>query len=287
MGTIKKIAVCCLSGGYKNAFTQGVLTAFEEKGLLADVYTACSSSALIAAFAAFQGMKQLDLTLWENGYAISREDGGDQSRAMLHSIQQLSPVIKSRLWEPSSARLAIATSRVSTGEVAAVVQSEGARRLGQKLLLSAMRHDAEWKDKNLRSELFDTHPDVKSRLKSRLLTKENFDEVAYATTRMLHAWKIPASIENCAYMDGSYSSHFPVDFLRGLKCDRILCIATEKAKVFTNLFMEEEIPSRIDGVPVDTVKPDFDLKDMGLDYYTITGEGLHNGFEHGYHKGMQ
>lgn len=283
MGTIKKIAVCCLSGGYKNAFTQGVLTAFEEKGLLADVYTACSSSALIAAFAAFRGMKQLDLTLWENGYAISREDGGDQSRAMLHSIQQLSPVIKSRLWEPSSARLAIATNRVTTDEAAAVVQSESARRLGQRLLLNAMRHNAEWKDKNLRSELFDTHPDAKSRM----LTKENFDDVAYATTRMLHAWQIPACIENRAYVDGSYSSHFPADFLRELKCDRILCIATEKDKVFTNLFMEEEIPSCIDGVPVDIVKPDFDLKDMGLDYYTITGEGLNNGFEHGYHKGMQ
>lgn len=283
MGNINKIAICCLSGGYKNAFTQGVLTAFEESGLKGDVYTACSSSALIAAFAAFGEIKQLDLTLWENGYAISQEDGGDQSRAMLHSIQELAPVIKSKLWEPSASRLVIATSRITTSDAIAIAQSEGAKRLGQKLLLNALRHNPEWKDQNLQLELFDTWADEKGRL----LTRENFHEVAYATTRMLHAWKIPAYIENRAYIDGSYSSHFPVDFLAKLKCERIICIGAEKDKVFTNIFMQEEIPCQIGGTSIDIIKPDVDLKDIGLDYYTITNDGLNSGFEHGYHRGLQ
>ena len=282
MENTNKVAVCCMAGGYKNAFTQGVLTAFEENGLIADVYTACSSSTLIAAFAAFRGMGQLNLTLWKNGYAISQEDGGDQSQAMLQSIQQLSPTIKSNLWEPSSSRLVIATSRIITSDAAAAAQSEGAKRLGQMLLLNAMRHKTEWKDKNLESELFGTNTDGRTRL----LTKENFNEVAYATTRMLHAWKIPASIENCAYIDGSYTSHFPTKFLSELKCGRIICISAEKEKVFTNIFMQEEIPFQIDGVLVDVIKPDIDLKEVGLDFYKITEEGLNIGYKHGYKKGV-
>lgn len=112
-------------------------------------------------------------------------------------------------------------------------------------------------------------------------------EVAYATTRMLHAWKIPAYIGNSAYIDGSYSSHFPVDFLAGLGCERIICIGVEKGKVFTNIFMQEEIPSHIGGTFIDIIKPDIELKDIGLDYYTITDNGLSSGFEHGYRIGLQ
>lgn len=282
MENTNKVAVCCMAGGYKNAFTQGVLTAFEENGLTADVYTACSSSTLIAAFAAFKGIRQLNLALWENGYTISQEDGGDQSRAMLHSIQQLSSKIKSNLWEPSSSRLVIATSHIITNDAATAAQSEGAKRLGQMLLLNAMRHKTEWKDNNLESELFGTYLDGRTRL----LTKENFNEVAYATTRMLHAWKIPACIEGRAYIDGSYTSHFPTKFLTELKCGRIICISVEKEKVFTNIFMQKEIPFQIDGVLVDVIKPDIDLKELGLDFYKITEDGLNIGYKHGYEKGL-
>lgn len=282
MENTNKIAICCMAGGYKNAFTQGVLTAFEESGLIADVYTACSSSALIAAFAAFRGIRQLNLTLWENGYTISQEEGGDQSRAMPHSIQRLSPEIKRSLWEPSSSRLVITASHVTTSAAVAAVQSDSAKRLGQMLLLNAMRHKTEWKDKNLESELFDTCSDGRTRL----LTKENFNEVAYTTTRMLHAWKMPACIGNGAYIDGSYTSHFPTGFLTELKCERIICISAEKDKAFTNIFMQEEIPSQIDGVPVDIIKPDIDLKEVGLDFYKISGEGLKAGYIQGYEKGV-
>lgn len=190
MKNSNNIAICCASGGYKNAFTQGVLTAFEENGLKANVYAACSSSALIAAFAAFSKISELDLTLWENGYAISQEDNGDQSQAMLHTIQQLSPEIHNYLWESSSSRLLIATSFVNTNDAVLVTQSDNARRLGQMLLINALKHKPEWKDQNLELRLFDTYLDSATER----LTKNNFNEVAYATTRMLHAWKILAYI---------------------------------------------------------------------------------------------
>ena len=282
MNNINNIAISCPSGGYKNAFTQGVLTAFEENGLIANIYAACSSSVLIAAFATFAKIRQLDLSLWKNGYMISQEDSGDQSRAMLHTIQQLSPEIIKNLWLSSSSRLLITASLVRTNEAIIATQSDNAKRLGQMLLLNALRHNTEWINKNLELKLFDTLFD----LTTERLTKDNFNEVAYATTRMLHAWKIPAYINNQAYIDGSYTSHCPIQFLSKLKPKKIICIYTEHKKIFSNIFGIEEIPSRINNIHIDFIKPDFDLKDIGLNYYTITDDGLEKGYEYGYKKGL-
>lgn len=282
MKNFDNMAICCLSGGYKSAFTHGVLTAFEENNLTASVYTACSSSTLITAFATFKEIGKLDLTLWKNGYKISQEDNGDQSQAMLRTIQKLSPEIIDNLWKPSSSRLLITTSCVKTDAAVAVTQSDSAKRLGQMLQINALRHKSDWKDENLELVLFDTHSDSRTKL----LTKDNFNDVAYATTRMLHAWKVPASVDNQAYIDGSYTSHCPIGFLATLKPKRIVCICTEKEKPFFNLFGNEEVPSQIDGVCIDFIKPDFDLKDVGLDFYTIADDGLENGYKHGYQKGL-
>lgn len=282
MKNFNNIAICCMSGGYKSVFTHGVLTAFEENNLAANVYTSCSSSTLITAFAAFKEIGKLDLTLWESGYKISQDDNGDQSQAMLQSIQRLSPEIMNNLWKPTSSRLLITTSHVKTDSAVAVTQSDTAKRFGQMLLLNALRHKSEWKDENLELVLFDTH--LHPRTKQ--LTKDNFNDVAYATTRMLHAWKIPAFIDNQAYIDGSYTSYWPIDFLVKLKPERIVCICTEREKQFFNIFGNEEVPSQIDGICIDFIKPDFNLKDIGLDFYTISDDGLKNGYKHGYEKGL-
>lgn len=271
-----------MSGGYKSVFTHGVLTAFEESNLTANVYTSCSSSTLITAFAAFKEIGKLDLTLWESGYKISQEDNGDQSQAMLKTIQRLSPEIMNNLWKPTTSRLLITTSHVKTDAAVAVTQSDTAKRFGQILLLNALRHKSEWKDENLELVLFDTHLNPRTKH----LTKENFNDVAYATTRMLHAWKIPAFIDNQAYIDGSYTSYCPIDFLVKLKPERIVCICTEREKQFFNIFDNEDIPSQIDGICIDFIKPDFNLKDIGLDFYTISNDGLENGYKHGYEKGL-
>lgn len=282
MKNFNNIAICCMSGGYKSAFTHGVLTAFEQNNLTANVYASCSSSTLITAFAAFKEIGKLDLTLWESGYKISQDDNGDQSQAMLHAIQRLSPEIINNLWKPSSSRLLITTSLVKTDDAIAITQSDTAKRFGQILLLNALRHKSEWKDENLELVLFDTHLD--SRTKQ--LTNDNFNDVAYATTRMLHAWKIPAYIDNQAYIDGSYTSHCPIDFLVKLKPERIVCICTERERQFFNIFGSEEVPSKVDEICIDFIKPDFELKDVGLDFYSIINDGLEKGYKHGYEKGL-
>lgn len=275
------IAICCMSGGYKNVFTHGVLRAFEEKGIRAKAYASCSSSVLIAAFAAFNKVSALDLSLWSDGYATSQAEG-NQSGAMLQSIQRLSTEIKNNLWNPQAARLLVATSFVKNEEAAQVTQSDGARRLGQMLLINALRHKPEWKNQNLELQMFDTHSDERTEL----LTKENLDEVAYATTRMLHAWNIPAFINNKPYVDGSYTSICPVVPLSELGYKEIICICTEKEKVTFDLFSEEEIPARINDSTIRFIKPDHDLKEMGVDFYTIAGNGLEDVYNHGREKGL-
>ena len=50
--------------------------------------------------------------------------------------------------------------------------------------------------------------------------------------------------------------------------------------------MQKEIPFQIDGVLVDVIKPDIDLKEVGLDFYKITEDGLNIGYKHGYEKGL-
>lgn len=275
-------AICCMSGGYKNVFAQGVLKAFEDNGVRAKAYAACSSSALIAAYAAFNKVGALNLSLWSDGYAVSQAEG-NQSGAMLQSIERLSAVIKEHLWEPQASRLLIATSRVTTEEAVSAVQSDGAKRLGQMLLINALRHKPDWKDKNLELQMFDTRPDSHTQL----LTKANFDEVAYATTRMLHAWKIPATIDGNAYVDGSYTSLCPVVPLVELGYRKIVCICNEKEKVTFDLFSEEEIPARINDATIRFIKPDYELKDLGVGHYTITDNGLEDVYNHGLAKGAE
>lgn len=283
MGKIREndIAVCCMSGGYKNVFTHGVLRAFEDNGFNANVYAACSSSVLIAAYAAITRMNMLDLSLWKDGYFTSQKEG-NQSEAMLQSIQRLSPEIKNYLWQPQSSRLLIATSLVKTEEAASVTQSEGAKRLGQVLLINSLKHKSEWKDQNLELKIFDTSTDGKGEL----LTNDNFDEVAYATTRMLHAWNIPAYVSGRAYIDGSYTSLCPVGSLVELGFKHILCICPEKNKVAYDLFTEEEIPTQIEGSTIYFIKPDCELKELGVDFYTLTEDGLERVYNHGYEKGI-
>lgn len=277
----RSIAICCMSGGYKNVFTHGVLKAFEDNGFRAEIYAACSSSVLIAAYAAIKKVNALNLSLWEDGYVISQENG-NQSEAMLQSIQKLSTEIQSDLWQSDSSRLLIATSLVKTEEAAALTQSDKAKRLGQMQLINALKHKSDWKDKNLELQIFDT--DTESN--NQLLTRDNFKEVAYATTRMLHAWNIPAFINNQPYIDGSYTSLCPVASLAVLGYKEILCIVPEKDKVVYDLFSDEEIPSHIEGSVIEFIKPDRQLREMGVDFYTLTSDGLDEVYSHGYEKGL-
>lgn len=280
---LKNNAVSCMSGGYKTIFTQGVLAAFEDNEFIAEAYAGCSSSALIASYAAFGKIREFDISLWTDGLKISKIEGNSQSNAIIHSITKTFPVIRKELWLPVARRLLIATSYVKTGEAESITQTEKAKRFGQKLLIEASRNITTWKDDNLELHLYDTGKDDRTKL----LTPENFEAVAYATTRMLHAWHIPAYIEGKAYIDGSYTSLCPAVPLKNLGYQYIICILTEHDNKKTDIFSADEIPSAIDNCKIDFIRPDVNLKEMGVDYYAATEESLQKVYRYGYEKGLE
>jgi len=274
-------AIACMSGGYKSVFTQGVLCSFENNHFFADAYAGCSSSVIVATYAAFNKLKEFDLSLWTDGLKISSIEGNSQSNAILNSIRLTFPTISKNLWLPASKRLLIATSFVNNAEVASVTQTDKAKRLGQRLLIEASRNITAWKDNNLELHLYDTqnHEDTK------LLTPDNYEEVAYASTRMLHAWHIPAFIHGKPYIDGSYTSLCPAIPLINIGYNHVICILTEHDQKKTDLFSKEEIPTDFGNAHIDFIQPDMNLKDMNVDFYAASEEGLRQAFLHGIDKG--
>ncbi|MEK6814142.1 MAG: hypothetical protein AABY65_05375 [Nitrospirota bacterium] len=280
---MRKIAISCMSGGYKGAFIQGVLVSLEHAHFFAEAYASCSSSSLPAAFASFREASSLDLSLWIEGKKIASMTGNSQSNAILNSIATLSPFIKKNLFQPDSARYLVAASYVKTQQAALETQTERARGLGRKLLVAAARKDASWKDEHLELHLFDT----RSKDEDMKLIETHFEEVAYATTRMLHAWHIPAYINNKPYIDGSYTTLCPVFQLAVLQYTHIVAILTEQGTVNLDFFSNTPIPEQINSSSVLFIKPDVDLKTFGVDFFAATDEGIALAYQHGLKKGKE
>ena len=276
-------AIACMSGGYKTVFTHGVLCALEKSNYPVDAYAGCSSSAIIAAYAAIHKINMLDISLWIDALNSSKEEGSSQSNAVLNSLDQLYPTIREELWHQDSGKLFIATSFVKNKDAEGITQSNIAKRFGQKLLIDALRGKSEWKDENLEPHLFGTE----SYEQIYPLTKENFKEVAYASTRMLHAWHIPAFIDGKAYIDGSYTCLCPVIPLVNIGYQSILCILTEHNSKKLDMFSSEEIPNQIGESVINIIRPDVNLKDIGVDFYNANEKTLKEVFSYGYQKGIE
>jgi hypothetical protein len=265
------LGIACASGSYKGVFVQGVLDAFEKAGLRAEVYAAASSSTVCAAYAAAGRVRELGgAAYWRRAWAAYAAAGYDISAAVLGGIQEVFPPIRDALFEPGSARLAIAVSEVVTKEAAEITQGPGARRLGQQLVLATRAHDASWAVKNLALALFDT----RAADPRRLLRPDNFPDVAYATTRMLHAWKTPAWIDGVPFVDASYTCSCPAAALAEMGCRQVIAISPESGPVFTDFFQGARLPEAHLGVPIRVIQPDHNLSDIGVDYLKATEEGL-------------
>jgi len=269
-----------MSGGYKGVFVQGVLTALERAGFFAQAYAACSSSSISAAFAAFREVSTLDASTWFEGQRIAGQPGNSQSDAILSGIAQFSATIKKKLFQQDAAHYLLACSYVKTEEAARETQSEKAKNLGRKLIVAAARKDSSWKDANLELHLFDTQATGELRLSA-----DNFDEVAYATTRMLHAWRIPAFINGKPYIDGSYTTLCPVAAVAALGYSEIVAILTEKGIVNLDFFSASPIQENVGQTSVHFIQPDVELKEWGVDFFSASEEGIERVYQHGLQKG--
>lgn len=178
----ESLAIACSVGGFKGVFVHGVLSAFESAGLSADVYAAASSSVFPAAGAAIRQANEIGLKYWRGALHTLQQPGNGMSEAVLQSIADSIHLVRDPLFQPGVPRFIIAASAVITPEAVEQAQSDGARRLGRRLLLLAARGDSSWSEQYLRTHLFDSAASDEDYR----LTSENIAAVIYASTRMLH-----------------------------------------------------------------------------------------------------
>ena len=277
-----KLGIACSSGSFKGVFVHGVLSSFEKEGLEVYMYGGASSSVGPAAYAA---VGRLDLLegpcYWDRMYSRYQENGSDISKTILELIDEITPPLKHHLFEDSSARFGISVNEVITEEAAEVTQGAGARRLGKQLVLATRKHDNSWAKKHLKLRFFETgseNPQYK-------LTPHNMKEVLYATTRMLHAWKVPAWIDGKPYVDASYTCMCPALELVRRGCEQIIAITPEHGNLYRDFFQTEPMPASYHGVPIHVVQPDSDLAELDVNYMSITSEGLSRVFQLGEEAG--
>ncbi len=277
------VAIACAAGGFKGAFIHGVLSAFEEAGIKADAYGAGSSSVIPSALAAIGQINHINLDYWLTGFKLLKQSDYGMSQMIKHGINHFHAKIVNQLFEPGKPRFFIATSAVITSEAATQTQSSQARRLGRCLLVDAIKKDRSWVEQHLQLALFDSA----NSSSEHHLGKNNFHEVAYASTRMLNAWDIPAWIEGLPYLDAAYTCLCPAIEMVKHGYQKVIAIATQPGILYRDMFQLEAIPAQYQGIPIDIIKPDIDPQELGVDITKATPEGLVNIYQHGKQKAIE
>ncbi|MEO0969136.1 MAG: hypothetical protein AAFX80_12610 [Cyanobacteria bacterium J06639_18] len=295
--TNKSLAIACASGSFKGAFAHGVLSALEANGIFANAYAAASSSVIPVAWAVLKKASELGVDYWLAGLQALGQPDMEISQVVKGGINNFSPP-KEELFAPETPAYFVVTSAVITPEATKETQGEKFRRLGRRLLVSAAKKDRSWVDENLQMKMFSNKPkdillqnqnlvtekidnsDVDPRGVSKL-NENNFEEVAYATSRMLHDWEIPAWIDGKPYIDASYTCLCPAIEMVEAGYKKVIAIANEPGTLYRDMFQLEEIPGNYRGVDIHIIKPDVDPKEFGVDFTDATPEGLSALYKHG------
>jgi len=276
---MSKIAIACASGSFKGIFVHGVLKAFEDKGFYANAYASASSSTIPAAYAAAKAMDRINLNYWTKMYAYYQSNGFDIAKANLEGIDVLTPLLNN-LMPHQSAELFIGLSEVISEQAIAKTQGEEARMLGKELLVATRRKDNTWAKENLQ-QLFASSSstgDIK-------ITERNLKDVLYATTRMLHAWKYPATVDSRPMIDASYTCSCAALEMYEKGFDNVIAIVPEIGPVAHNFFNTLYINDKIEDKNIQLIQPPYDLKKIGVDYLKVENDGFQKGFDIGYEAG--
>lgn len=281
--TRETLAIASAAGGFKGVFAHGVLSAFEAAGIRADAYAATSSTVFPAISAAIGQANDIALKYWRVALKTLEQPGKSMSDSVLETIAASGHILRNAPFLPAMPRIVIATSAVITAEAAQATQGDGARRLGRRLLSQAARGDRSWADQHLQAYLFDTAAsDERYRL-----TSANMDEVIYASTRMLHAWNIPAWIAGRPYIDGYYTCACPAIEMAQRGYGEIIAIANEPGILYRDIFQSEAIPDNWQGIPIHIIRPEIDPATLGAGFTDVTDKGLVAGYEHGMETGRR
>jgi len=279
-----RIGIACSAGSYKGVFVHGVLTGLSELESQVDIYAASSSTAAAAAYAAAGDLPFLKgPEHWKRMYTGYVASNYDVSKAVLEAIPEYTERLLGTLFSPDAKRFAVAVSAVMTKEAEELTQGPGARRLGQQLVLATRKRDRSWADGNLQTRLFQSgFPTAAFKL-----TARNMNEVFYATTRMLHAWKTPAWIDGQPYLDASYTCMCPALELAEMGCTEIIAISSEVGPLYRDFFQSFEIPSGYLDARIHLIKPQSELAEIGVDYMKVSDEGLHIAYDLGLQAGKE
>ena len=272
-------AIACASGGFRGAFVHGVLTAFEERGFRANTYAAVSSSALPAACAAVGRASAVGIDHWRDLLETKSKSGGDMSPVLQESLNALVPRIAGSLFGAVASRFLVVACAVAA-QAAEETQGPGARRLGRRLLVAAGRGDRQWARDNLEVVFFDSADDYGAPL-----TSENLPAAIYASTRMLHAWSVPAVVDGAPFIDGSYLLACPAIEMATLGHRRIIAVGTQPGPIPLDLVGDRKVPEEADGVPIEFIVPDMDPAELGVDVTGAGLTGLSALYDHGRAKG--
>jgi hypothetical protein len=277
----QSLAIACCSGGFKAIFVHGVLSALEAAGISAGAYAAASSSVFPAICATIGQASEIGLRYWHSAIHTLHQPGNGMSEVVLHSIAESRHLLRESLFQPDRPRFLIATSAVRTPEAAELTQGDGAHRLGRRLLLQAARGDRSWRDQHLEAWIFDTDaPDAEHRL-----TPDNIEAVTYASTRMLHAWSVPAWVGDQPFIDASYTCACPAPELAQLGYREVIAIATEPGPLYHDMFQGEPIPERWGDTTIYVVRPEKDIATLGADFTSVSEAGMVAAYEYGQQVG--
>lgn len=279
----KSLAIATPVGSFKGAFAHGVLTALEQAGIIADAYAAASSSVLPASWAAIGRAQDLGIDYWLAGLSALEQPQQNMSKVVQRGIRVFSKQLRQDLYQPHTPTLFIATNAVINSTAAAQTQTALAQDLGKRLLRSSVAKDRSWVDTNLRFTLFSTHHSDSGHR----ITPNNYPAVAYASSRIMHAWEIPAWIDGKPYVDAAYTCLCPVLAMVAAGYQETIAIANEPGTMYRDMFHIDPIPSHIHGVPIHIIRPDVHLKELGVDFTKATPHGLVAVYRHGRDKGAE
>ncbi len=269
-------------GSFKGAFAHGVLTALEEAGIVADAYAAASSSVIPTSWAAIGRAGNLGVDYWLAGLDALQQPRQNMSKVVQRGIRIFSKPLREQLYQPQTPALYIATNAVINPTAAAQTQSHEAQELGKRLLRASVQKDRSWVDANLRLTLFSTHHPEPFRI-----TPNSFPAVAYASSRIMHAWELPAWIDGRPYVDAAYTCLCPALAMVAAGYQQTIAISNEPGTLYQDMFHIDPVPNSSGGVPISLIRPDRPLTEFGVDFTKATPTGLVAVYRHGREKGLE
>jgi hypothetical protein len=273
----KSLAIATPVGSFKGAFAHGVLTALEQCGVKADAYAAASSSVIPATWATLGQSAKLGADYWIAGWEALQLPNQNMSKVMQRGIRAFSKSLKSTLFEVTTPTLYIATNKVITTEAIELTQTDRAKDLGKQLMLASARKDRSWVDRHLEFALFSTN----SHTLHRRITANNYPAVAYASSRIMHAWDLPAAIEGLPFVDAAYTCLCPALAMAKEGYREVIAISNEPGPLYQDMFHIDAVPDQWQQTKIQVIRPALHLQKLGVDFTKASPEGLVNTYQYG------